>query len=71
MAAKTKTVKEYLRELDETKKEKPDQVKDALETYINLWETAIEKGVVSDGDEIDDALSKIDAKGGLYQAASG
>jgi hypothetical protein len=67
----TKTVGEYLKELRETKKEKPAQVKDALEIYIDLWESAIEKKTIVREDPIDDALAKLDAKGGLYLAASG
>ena len=70
MPGKSKTVREYLKELGETKKEKPSQVKDALEIYAGLWESVIQKGIISDDDGIDDALSKLDAKGGLYQAAS-
>jgi len=67
----TNTVGEYLKELRETKKEKPAQVKDALEIYIDLWESAIENKTIVRDDAIDEALVKLDAKGGLYQAASG
>jgi hypothetical protein len=70
LPGKSKTVREYLKELAETKKEKPPQVKEALEIYAGLWESVIEKGIVHEEDVIDDALTKIDAKGGLYQAAS-
>jgi len=70
LSGKPKTVREYLRELGETKKQKPNQVKEALDIYAALWESVIQKGIVSEDDGMDDALSKIDAKGGLYQAAS-
>jgi hypothetical protein len=62
-------VRGYLDKLKETKKGKPQQVKEALDVYIELWEKAIKNGTVSDGDDIDVALSKIDEAGGLYQAA--
>jgi len=62
-------LKGYLDQLKETKKGKPPQIKEALGIYIELWEKAIENGTVSEGDEIDLALSKIDNAGGLYQAA--
>jgi hypothetical protein len=66
----TKTVGEYLRELRENKKEKPAQVREALEIYIDLWESAIKNQTISVEEEIDEALAKLEAKGGLYQAAS-
>ncbi|HXW36905.1 MAG TPA: hypothetical protein VEJ36_03245 [Nitrososphaerales archaeon] len=69
MTAKVGSVREYLKELEKNKKEKPEQVKSALETYIDLWKRVIEKGLVSPEDGIDTALSKIDEKGGLYAAA--
>ncbi len=69
MVAKVRNVEEYLRELERNKGEKPDQVKDALEAYVDLWRRAIEKGIVSQTDEITEALAKIEEKGGLYQAA--
>lgn len=62
-------VKGYLDQLKETKKGKPAQIKDALDIYIELWENAIKNGAVSEEDEIDVALSKIDKVGGLYEAA--
>jgi hypothetical protein len=65
------TVGEYLRELQETRKEKPAQVKEALEIYIDLWENAIKNKTITRDEEIDDALVKLEAKGGLYQAANG
>ncbi len=63
------TVKEYVAQLKETKKGKPPQIKDALETYIGLWDSAVKNGTVAEDDEIDAALSKIDKAGGLYEAA--
>jgi hypothetical protein len=66
-----KTVGEYLMELRETRKEKPAQVKEALEIYIDLWEDAIKNKTIARDEEIDDALAKLEAKGGLYQAANG
>lgn len=70
MSKKPKTVGEYLRELKETKKDKPEQIRQALEIYVELWESVIEKGIVSQQDDIDKALSKLEAKGGLSEAAS-
>ena len=63
-------MREYLRELRENRKEKPEQIREALEIYIELWESVIERGIVTEADDIDRALSKLEAKGGLYQAAS-
>jgi uncharacterized membrane protein len=62
-------VREYLDQLKAAKKGKPQQIKEALDIYIELWEKAIRNGTVSEGDVIDVALSKIDGAGGLYQAA--
>jgi len=69
VAARVKTLGEYLKELEKTKKGKPEQVADALEVYLDLWEKAIKKGVVKVSDEISDALSKVEQSGGLYKAA--
>lgn len=69
MAARIKTVGQYLKELRASKAEKPRQVKDALELYIDLWEKTIEKGVVAVEDDIEEALAKIDGAGGLYTVA--
>jgi hypothetical protein len=46
-------------------------VKEALEIYIDLWENAIKNKTITRDEEIDDALVKLEAKGGLYQAANG
>ena len=63
------TVRDYLKELRENKKGKPAQIKDALEIYIDLWDAAIDKGIVGEGDDVPTALSKLDRAGGLYEAA--
>jgi hypothetical protein len=62
-------VREYLKQLKETKKGKPPQIREALDIYIDLWEKVVEREIVSLDDEIEAALSKIDEAGGLYQAA--
>jgi hypothetical protein len=69
LAQHSKTVGEYLKELRETKKEKPDQVKEALEIYIDLWESAIKNETITRDEDMEEALVKLEAKGGLYQAA--
>ncbi|MBI3859981.1 MAG: hypothetical protein HY296_07090 [Thaumarchaeota archaeon] len=67
----SKTVEKYLEDLEKVKKEKPDQVKEGLELYVDLWRKAIAAGVISSADEVDAALEKLEEKGGLYQAAEG
>ncbi len=69
MSAKVKNVASYLKELRDSKKEKPQQVKDGIEIYIELWEKAIKRGIVGPDDDVESALQKIDASGGLYKAA--
>lgn len=69
MTRAIKTVEEYLKELRQNRKEKPPEVKEALEVYIELWENAIKNGTVMPDESIEDALAKVDAKGGLYKAA--
>jgi hypothetical protein len=64
-----KNVKEYLSELEKSKGDRTEQVKEGLEMYIDLWKKAIERGVVGEGDKVDEALVKIDRAGGLYKAA--
>lgn len=71
MPARVRSLSEYLDELQKTKKDKPEQVKEALEIYLDLWRRAIDKGIVKPGDEIERALSKIEESGGLYKAAEG
>jgi len=62
-------VREYVARLRETKKGKPPHVKEALDIYIELWDKVVKNGTVSEADDVDVALSKIDKAGGLYQAA--
>ncbi|MDV3277656.1 MAG: hypothetical protein LYZ69_04215 [Nitrososphaerales archaeon] len=69
MPARVRSLADYLHELEKTKKEKPEQVKEALEIYLDLWKRAIAKGIVLPADEIERALSKIEESGGLYKAA--
>jgi hypothetical protein len=69
MAAKVRSLQEYIKELERSKKDKPDQVREALEIYLNLWRKAMENGVVGAGDEMEVAMEKIERSGGLYQAA--
>lgn len=69
MSVRVKSVESYLKELRDSKKEKPQQVKDGIEIYIDLWEKAIKRGIVSPDDDVESALQKIDASGGLYKAA--
>jgi hypothetical protein len=69
MVGAEKTVDEYLRELRETRKEKPAQVQDALDIYVELWRRVVDNGIVNPGDSIDEALAKIERAGGLYAAA--
>jgi len=64
-----KDVRTYIDELGRTKENRPEQVREGLEIYIDLWEKAIERGVVEETDEIDAALAKIEKEGGLYAAA--
>ena len=64
-----KDVRTYIEELERTKEDRPEQVKEGLEIYIGLWEKAIERGVVEETDGVDAALAKIDEEGGLYAAA--
>ncbi len=69
MSVKVKSVEEYLKELGVLKKEKPAQIREALEIYIELWKKTVERGVVQPTDDIETALTKIDKQGGLYVAA--
>ena len=66
-----RNVKEYLDELERSKDDRPEQVKEGLESYIDLWKKAIENGVVSPDDDVESALEKVEEKGGLYAAAEG
>ncbi len=69
MSARAKSVEDYLRELAGVKRDKPAQIKEALEIYIDLWKKTISKGIVQPTDDIETALLKIDQQGGLYVAA--
>ena len=69
MAQMPKRLSEYLNELEANKDSRPDQVKEGIETYIGLWQRAIEKGIVLPEDEIDAALAKVEEGGGLYKVA--
>jgi hypothetical protein len=69
LTAGMKNVRTYIDELERTKEDRPEQVKEGLEIYINLWEKAIERGVVEESDGVDTALTKIEKEGGLYAAA--
>jgi len=69
LTARMKDVRTYIEELERTKEDRPEQVKEGLEIYIGLWEKAIERGVVEETDGVDAALAKIDEEGGLYAAA--
>jgi len=62
-------VREYIEQLKETRKGKPPQIRDALDLYIELWDTVIKNGTVSSEDEVSLALVKLDKAGGLYEAA--
>ena len=69
MSAKLRNVRDYLTALEKTKEERPDQVREGLEIYIDLWRRTIKSGLVAESDSVDDALQKIDERGGLYKAA--
>jgi hypothetical protein len=69
MPARVKSLAEYLDELEKTRKDKPEEVKEALEIYLDLWKRAIAKGIVMPADEIEKALAKVEESGGLYKAA--
>jgi len=69
MPSKARSLHEYMKELERSKKDKPEQVKEALEIYLELWNKAIENGVVGPSDEMNEAMAKIDRSGGLHRAA--
>ena len=71
MAGSEKTVAHYLEELERNKKDKPDQVRDGMDVYLDLWRRAVTNGIVLPTDEMSEALSKLEKKGGLYNAAEG
>jgi len=59
---------DYIGELERTKNDRPQQVKEGLEIYVDLWRKAIHKGVVSENDTVNEALAKLEERGGLYKA---
>jgi len=69
VTSRVKDVRSYIDELQRTKEDRSEQVKEGLEIYIDLWEKAIERGVVEETDGVDSALAKIEKEGGLYAAA--
>lgn len=71
MTEKARVLGGYLSELRRAKKDKPEQIAEALETYIRLWEAVIKKGLAGPEDGVDEALRKVDQRGGLYRAAEG
>ena len=71
MKGKARNVGDYLQELQASMDGRTEQVKDGLQIYIDLWRKVIEFGVVSSSDDVESALEKIEAKGGLYKAAEG
>ena len=64
-----RTVSDYIEELERNKNGKPDQVRDGIEIYLELWKKAIERGAILPSDEIGQALAKVEEKGGLYKVA--
>jgi len=64
-----RTVSDYIEELERNKNGKPDQVREGIEIYLELWKKAIERGAVLPSDEIGQALTRIEEKGGLYKVA--
>lgn len=69
MTSNAKNVKDYIKELESTKNDRPQQVKEGLEIYVDLWRRAIQRGVISESDTVNEALSKLEEKGGLYKVA--
>jgi hypothetical protein len=69
--AKPRTVRGYIEELERTKEGRPEQVKEGLELYLDLWKKALANGVVLAEDDVESALEKMEKKGGLYASAEG
>jgi hypothetical protein len=69
VAPKVKKVREYLSDLEKSSEGREQQVKEGLELYVELWRKALLNGVISEDDGVEEALEKLDAKGGLYVAA--
>lgn len=64
-------VREYLKELRRTKNDRPEETREALKIYIRMWEGLLKDGVVRRDDGVEEALRKIDSRGGLYKATGG
>ena len=62
-------VKDYIGQLKQTRKGKPPQIREALDIYLDLWDKAIKNRIVSEEDEVAEALAKVEKAGGLYEAA--
>jgi hypothetical protein len=69
MKARARNVRDYIEELEQSKKDREEQVREGLEIYIGLWKKAIERGVVAPSDDVESALEKIEEKGGLCKVA--
>ena len=66
--ARPRTVSAYIEELERTMEGRPEQVKEGLELYLDLWRKVVANGVVLPEDDVEVALQKIEKKGGLYAA---
>jgi len=66
--ARPRTVSGYIEELERTMEGRPEQVKEGLELYLDLWRKVVANGVVLPEDDVEVALQKIEKKGGLYAA---
>jgi len=66
--ARPRSVRGYIEELERTKEGRPEQVKEGLEAYLDLWKRAVANGVVLEDDDVETALEKVEKKGGLYAA---
>jgi hypothetical protein len=64
-----KTLEEYLDALESRNEGKPDQVKEGMALYLDLWRKVIDRGLVDPRDEVDVAVEKVEKAGGLYEAA--
>jgi len=66
---RARNVRDYIEELQRSKEDREEQVREGLEIYIGLWKKAIERGIVAPSDDVESALEKIEEKGGLYKVA--
>lgn len=71
MSPGLRRVRDYLEELEKSKEDREPQVREGLETYVDLWRKAVARGIVDLEDPVDDALGKLERAGGLYKAAEG